>query len=180
MRFFTRQSVVKMVADAGLHITGLWGTVLDPLSGEVEIDAEALPGSIVNWVRHQPDALTYQFVVRAELGRPENFPVPELRPAIDLPPVNDAHSARFELAARERRVLDEEVPDLRRRVLTLRDHAIGAEAEIGVARAEIDSANASMRAAVADLAAVKASRTWRAGRMLTSPLGIVRRVLHRS
>jgi len=176
-RFFTREAVARMVAEAGLHITGLWGTVLDPLGCEVEIDDESLPGAIVEWVRRQPDALTYQFVVRAEFGRAEGSPVPKLIPAIELPAADDVHSARWALQARERHILDEEVPDLRRRILTLRDHAIGAEAAVAVAQAEAEAANAGMHGAAAELAAVKASHTWRVGRLVTSPLSLVKRAL---
>jgi len=137
VRFFTRESVVRMVADAGLHITDLRSTVLDPLGGEVEIDDESLPGTIVEWVRGQPDALSYQFVVRAEFGRADGTPVPDLLPAVELPPADDAHSARAALDAAEtaeRRILLDALADVRRRNLTLRDHAIGAEAAVGTTR----------------------------------------------
>jgi len=183
LRFFTRASVAQMVADAGLRITDLRGTVLDPLGCEVEIDDESLPGTIVEWVRHQPDALTYQFVLRAEVGRAEGAPVPELLPAVELPPVDDVHSARAADEARdaaevaERRVLIDELSDLRRRTLTLRDHAIGAEVAVGAARAEVEAARADLRGALTELAAVRRSRTWRAGKMVLSPIGVVRKIL---
>jgi 2-polyprenyl-3-methyl-5-hydroxy-6-metoxy-1,4-benzoquinol methylase len=184
--FLTRESVVRMVADAGLHVTCLRGTVVDPLGCEVEIDDESLPGAIVEWVRQQPDALTYQFVLRAEVGRADETPVPGLLPAVELTPTNDAHSTRAALEARERQVLDDEVPDLRRRILTLRDHAIGAEAAVGTARAEVEVAKAEVEVAnghrhraMTELAAVKRSQTWRTGKMVLSPVGVVRRILHR-
>ena len=192
LRFFTRESVVRMVAEAGLHITSLRGTVLDPLGCEVEIDDDSLPGTIVDWVRHQPDALTYQFVLRAEVGTAQEAPAPELLPAIELPPADDAHSARAAIEARdaaeeaERRILIDELTDVRRRILTLRDHAIGAEAAVGVARNEVEAAKNEVEAAkeetqraLAELAAVKRSRTWRAGKMVLSPVGVVRRTRHR-
>lgn len=192
LRFFTRESVLRMVADAGLHVTRLRGTVVDPLGCEVEIDDESLPGSIVDWVRRQPDALTYQFVLRAEVGSAEGPPVPNLLPAVELPPADDAHSARAALEVREaalaaeRPALIDELTDMRRRILTLRDHAIGAEAAVGTARteveaanAEVEDANAEVRLVRADLADVKKSQTWRAGKMLLSPVVLLRRILHR-
>ena len=69
--------------------------------------------------------------------------------------------------------------DLKHRVLTLRDHAIGAEAAVGAARAEVEAANGRVHWALTELAAVKRSRTWRAGTMLLSPLGVLRRIVHR-
>jgi 2-polyprenyl-3-methyl-5-hydroxy-6-metoxy-1,4-benzoquinol methylase len=200
IRFFTRESLVQMVTDAGLHITDFLSTVVDPLSGEVEIDDKALPGAIVDWVRRQPDGLTYQFVLRAEVGRPdEGMPIPDLIPAAELPRAVDEHSARAALEARDaaespnRRVLIDELTDLRReltdfrrRILTLRDHAIGAEAAVGTARAEVQAAKAEaqllherLHGAQTDLAAVKESRTWRTGQMLLTPVRVVRRMSHR-
>lgn len=72
-----------------------------------------------------------------------------------------------------------EITDLKHRLLTLRDHAIGAEAAVSAARAEADAAKADLARAVAELAAVKRSRTWRAGRVVLSPVGVVRRILRR-
>jgi len=197
IRFFTRESVVQMVTDADLHITDFLSTVVDPLSGEVEIDDKALPGTIVEWVRRQPDGLTYQFVLRAEVGRPdEGMPIPDLIPAVELPTADDEHSARAALEARDatespnRQVLIDELRDLRRHILTLRDHAIGAEAAVGTARADVEAAKAAAKAeaqllnerlhgALTDLAAVKGSRTWRTGQMILTPVRAVRRVRHR-
>jgi 2-polyprenyl-3-methyl-5-hydroxy-6-metoxy-1,4-benzoquinol methylase len=185
LRFFTRESVLLMVAGAGLHITDLRGTVLDPLGCEVEIDDESLPGTIVEWVRRQPDALTYQFVLRAEVGRADGAPVPDLLPAVELPPTDDAHTARAALEARDaaeipnRRVLIDELTDVRRRILTLRDHAIGAEVAVSTAQAEVKAATADLHHSLTELAAVKKSRTWRTGKLVLSPVGVVRRILRR-
>jgi 2-polyprenyl-3-methyl-5-hydroxy-6-metoxy-1,4-benzoquinol methylase len=185
LRFFTRESVLLMVAGAGLHITDLRGTILDPLGCEVEIDDESLPGTIVEWVRRQPDALTYQFVLRAEVGRADGAPVPDLVPAVELPPADDAHTARAALEARDaaeipnRRVLIDELTDVRRRILTLRDHAIGAEVAVSTARAEAMAATADLHRSLTELAAVRESRTWRTGKLVLSPVGVVRRILRR-
>jgi 2-polyprenyl-3-methyl-5-hydroxy-6-metoxy-1,4-benzoquinol methylase len=185
LRFFTRESVLLMVAGAGLHITDLRGTILDPLGCEVEIDDGSLPGTIVEWVRRQPDALTYQFVLRAEVGRADGAPVPDLLPAVELPPADDAHTARAALEARDaaeipnRRVLIDELTDVRRRILTLRDHAIGAEVAVSTARAEVKAATADLHRSLTELAAVKESRTWRTGKLVLSPVGVLRRILPR-
>jgi len=69
--------------------------------------------------------------------------------------------------------------DLKHRVLTLRDHAIGAEAAVGAARAEVEAVNGRLNRALTELAAVKRSRIWRARTMLLSPDGVLRRILHR-
>ena len=190
IRFFTRESLLRMVADAGLHVTSLRSTVQDPLGCEVEIDDESLPGTIVDWVRSQPDALTYQFVLRAEVARVDGAPVPELLPAVELPQADDAHSARAAYAARDaaenadRRVLIDELTDVRRRNLTLRDHAIGAEAAVEAARVEAAAAEAKARLAdervhlaLTELVAVRQSRTWRIGKVVLTPVVFARRIL---
>lgn len=75
LRFFTRKTLETMLSDAGLTVEELRGTVADPLQCEVQIDDETLPAGIVQWVREQPYAMTYQFVVRAVVGtRPRRGP----------------------------------------------------------------------------------------------------------
>lgn len=65
IHFFTRVSLLAMVAAAGLAVVDLRTTVLDPLGSEVEVDPNGLPAGVVEWVRSQPDAMSYQFVLRA-------------------------------------------------------------------------------------------------------------------
>ena len=185
IRFFTRQSALDMVHGAGLVVTNLYGTVLDPLGCEVEIDDESLPWSIVDWVRQQPDANVYQFVIRAVLGEARD--APELVPAVEPPVVEDAHTerARVEAALHDgsdgRSDLVTEVIDLRRRVLTMRDHAIGAEAEMGTARVEVERARAGELAAIAErermVEELKSTVSWRLGTKLVGPIARVKRLV---
>lgn len=107
LRFFTRSSLMALLADAGLCAVEIRTTVLDPLGCEVEVDAESLPEGIVDWVRAQRDAMTYQFVVRAV--------------------VNDAAGAAL-AAARERDELREQLTDAER-------HAAQLEGRLQEARA---------------------------------------------
>ena len=72
-----------------------------------------------------------------------------------------------------------EIADLKHRLLTLRDHAVGAEAAVRLSRKEAEAAKDEAQRALAELAAVKASRTWRTGKMALSPVGVVRRTLRR-
>ncbi|MDO8108549.1 class I SAM-dependent methyltransferase [Isoptericola sp. b441] len=65
LRFFTRASLRALLRTAGLVPTELRRTVVDPLGGEVRIDPATLPAGLIDWVRAQPDADTYQFVWRA-------------------------------------------------------------------------------------------------------------------
>ncbi len=68
--------LLDLVEGAGLAVEHLRSTVADPLAVEVDVDRERLPPTVVEWVRHQPEALNYQFVVSAVRAR-----AGEVRPA---------------------------------------------------------------------------------------------------
>src|SRR5450830_1580355 len=170
-----------MVRSAGLVVTRLWATVLDPLGGEVEIDADQLPWAVVDWVRRQPDANVYQFVVRAELGQDDGT-TPELVPAAGIPDLDDVHTERGRIEARLHRGTDgredvvSEVLETRHHILTLRDHAIGAEAAVGSARLKVERARRESERIVEEL---KRTATWRVGTRLVSPLARAKRLIRR-
>lgn len=188
IRFFTRDSFSDLFDEAGLSMTDLRSTVVDPLASEVKVDGNALPGAVVDWVRRQPDSMHYQFVARAEVSAARRA-TPDLVPAVELPRVIDEHTERAEREATlaqlppEAEQMVAQLMDLRRRLLMARDHAIGADAAVGLARAELEVARAdagglrieleALRAehasAVRELDQLKRSRTWRAGRLLVAP-----------
>ena len=182
VRFFTRESTLAMVRSAGLVVTHLRAIVLDPLACEVEIDADQLPWAVVDWVRRQPDANVYQFVVRAELGQDDGT-TPELVPAVGIPEVDDVHTERGRIEARlhrgthGREDLVSEVLETRHHILTLRDHAIGAEAAVGSARLKVESARRESEQIVKEL---KSTATWRVGTRLVSPLARAKRLIRRA
>lgn len=205
LRFFTRESFLAMLRDAGLRVMEFHSTVMDPLGSEVAIADAELPGTIVDWVRHQPDAMTYQFVIRAVVDDP-NAAVPESIPAVPIPVVEDVHSRRaqeeFDRVASlsERDELIIEVAELGRRVLTLRDHAVGAEASVGTARAEVERQAAiaehvrgrlresteavherdrELHLARLELQKVRRSSSWRIGNTIVRPASALRRWVKR-
>jgi 2-polyprenyl-3-methyl-5-hydroxy-6-metoxy-1,4-benzoquinol methylase len=65
IRFFTRRTLLAMLRSAGLVAVDVRTTSLDPLAGEVPVDVDRLPPGVVDWVRQQPDAFSYQFLLRA-------------------------------------------------------------------------------------------------------------------
>jgi SAM-dependent methyltransferase len=69
-----------------------------------------------------------------------------------------------------------EIIDLRRQLLTLRDHAIGAEASVGAARFEVEAVKADLGRALAELSAVKRTVTWRLGSIFLFPFRVLRRI----
>ncbi|WP_324650845.1 hypothetical protein [Georgenia sp. H159] len=67
---------------------------------------------------------------------------------------------------------DDEVAELKHRLLTLRDHVIGLEATTATARAQ---AARAQREAQQQLEEMAASATWRAGRLAVAPASWARR-----
>jgi 2-polyprenyl-3-methyl-5-hydroxy-6-metoxy-1,4-benzoquinol methylase len=161
IRFFTLDTLLAMLHDAGLSVTDLRSTVADPLATEIGIDATALPPDAVDWVRHQAYAQSYQFVLSAIVDTDGSAgPEPEVQPAIDVEPMYDIHTEQVELRAQiahlqealeqQREHSQQQITALRRQVLTARDHAIGSEATVGRMRAEIQRAQADAHEARRD------------------------------
>lgn len=107
LRSFNRQSLLRLLADAGLVATELRGTVADPLEGAFGVPQRTLPFGITEWVRDHPDAMVETFQVSARPVVPgDRVDVePELVPAVDPATVRltDAHTERAELVRSERR-----------------------------------------------------------------------------
>ena len=176
VRFFTYSTLLSLIHDAGLVVDDLRATVADPLAGSVSVDAERIPASIIEWVRSQPYALDYQYIVSARLREEgDNQTVPRAAaPAIPL------EIARAQDRFTEKARLEEEA---RHKVLTIRDHIVGLEAR--AAKAELAAALAEatatehkeiselMRVEVARVAEdremIRRSATWKAGRIITAP-----------
>lgn len=141
LRFFTYDTVCELLEGAGLAIEELRSTVLDPLGTEVDIDPHRLPPTLIEWVRHQPHSLVYQYVAAARpLATGETRgPRPVLEPALPLDDVRieDEHTERMRAEQEERH-----------RMLTVRDHIIGLEASTASAAGR--AARANTRARFAD------------------------------
>ena len=170
--FYTRKSLLALVAEAGLGVEHLRATVVDPLVAPVKIDLGGLPRTVIEWVRRQPDALHYQFILSARVLEPgETPPAP---PAV-VPSVAHDQVRQRDLYTQE--LVDEE-NDLHA-LLTTRDHVIGLEAQLARAlEKEADARKALKRAKERNAAqrrSYEASTTWRAGRFLTRPMRMLRR-----
>lgn len=141
IRFFNRASLLEMFRDAGLVVEDLRASTADPLAVEVAVDADRLPDTVVEWVRHQPDALVYQFVVAARLPEPgeevEVSRVPLVAAVADEQVrAIDKHTKRHD-----------EVLALKHRELTVRDHIIGLEAATATAQTRAQIAERRLKGA---------------------------------
>jgi 2-polyprenyl-3-methyl-5-hydroxy-6-metoxy-1,4-benzoquinol methylase len=145
VRFFDRAGVQALHDQVGLTVDVLRGVVLDPLGTEVDVDADALPASVIAWVREQEDSYVYQFLTSARRARSgDSRELPELVPAVPVESVrlDDQHVRRHaeELQAVEHlgdlaTLRETENAELRHTVMTQRDHIIGLEAMTATARA---------------------------------------------
>jgi len=116
IRFFTRRTLLAMLGGAGLVAVDVRTTSLDPLAGEVPVDANRLPRGVVDWVREQPDAFSYQFLVRAVRD--------------DAAGVLEAAALQREELARRLATAEAEAASLRLEVETLRAARERAEADV--------------------------------------------------
>lgn len=182
VRFFTYSTLLDLVQSAGLTVDTLRATVADPLAGSVSVDAERIPASMIEWVRSQPYALDYQYILSAHrrlAGDRQDVPG-AAAPAVPL------EIARSQDRFTEKARLEE---SSRHKVLTIRDHVVGLEAR--AAKAELAAALADAMAAefkkdselmrievdrvAEDREKIRRSTTWKVGRFITAPGRILRR-----
>jgi 2-polyprenyl-3-methyl-5-hydroxy-6-metoxy-1,4-benzoquinol methylase len=64
LKFFTRDSVEEMLEDAGFLVTELRRTKQGIFDTEIEIDRDQVSDESLRQVREDPEALTYQFVLK--------------------------------------------------------------------------------------------------------------------
>jgi 2-polyprenyl-3-methyl-5-hydroxy-6-metoxy-1,4-benzoquinol methylase len=65
LRFFTRESIEKLLSDAELGIVTLRRQKLNIDASEVRFDTAAVPPEMIEALSNDPDATTYQFVLEA-------------------------------------------------------------------------------------------------------------------
>ncbi|WP_244931677.1 class I SAM-dependent methyltransferase [Nocardioides sp. W7] len=140
LRFFSRRGLVDLVRGSGYAIDELRATVVDVLSREVVYDPEPLPPGIIEWVRDQTDAMTFQFLVRAH---PDDdaatAAVPPLEPVVPFRTLRPEDRWTEQAEAERTKT---------HKLLTQRDHIVGLEAATAAARARVahaETARASVR-----------------------------------
>jgi 2-polyprenyl-3-methyl-5-hydroxy-6-metoxy-1,4-benzoquinol methylase len=65
LRFFTRESIGQLLDDAELCITEIYLQKLEIGASEVAFDPTRVPAEVMEALERDPDARTYQFVIRA-------------------------------------------------------------------------------------------------------------------
>jgi hypothetical protein len=127
IKFFTQETLLELFERVGMVVDVLRSTVADPLAVEIKIDDSLVLPTVIDWVRHQPGALDYQFVVSARPAKDEDDvgEHPLLEPAVpyETVRVEDEYT---------RQMRDEQ--EVRHRLLRMRDHVIGLEAAVASAQ----------------------------------------------
>jgi 2-polyprenyl-3-methyl-5-hydroxy-6-metoxy-1,4-benzoquinol methylase len=141
VHFYSRAGVLELFSAAGLIVEELSATLADPLEVEVVVAADRLPASMIEWVRHQRDALVYQFVVSARVARDEDGAA-----SADVPlvPAVPEESVRRVDKFTQRSAAELEK---RQEQLNVRDHIIGLEAAAATAQARAGRAAQQLKTA---------------------------------
>lgn len=150
VRFFTLDSIGELFSGAGLAISSLKATVLDPLSAGISFDDRALPGDIVEWVRDQEGAFDFQYIVQArpvDAMEDLNGVLPDVQRLASINRPDDDHAQRrrdrrfAEAVARGKAEQLASFEEERYKLLTTKDYATGVESELGRLRYEVGQRN---------------------------------------
>lgn len=159
VRFITWATLQDLLADAGLVVSAAWMTTADPLATEVDVDPALLPEGVADWVRAQPLALGYQFVVTARRALPGE--VGTTAEPLPAGPVVTPAEPPAVVSLREE-------SELLHRTLADRDAELREAKEI-ITYQEVAALEAEQR--------VRASTTWRVGEFVLTPLRLARRAI---
>jgi 2-polyprenyl-3-methyl-5-hydroxy-6-metoxy-1,4-benzoquinol methylase len=170
LRFFTRASIQDLFEETGYVVTHWLRQRLDV--GETEIQVPQVPEAVREWLASDPEATTYQFVLRALVSDSSTAQLRLLREEVEeLRPHRDA--ATHLAAAREEL---SELRPLREEVVSLRDEieAVRRAHEVQGQRL-VNERVAFAEGLTYVQATVYGSRSWR----LTKPLRAVAAMLRR-
>jgi 2-polyprenyl-3-methyl-5-hydroxy-6-metoxy-1,4-benzoquinol methylase len=171
LRFFTRASIQDLFEETGYVITHWVRQRLD--LGETEIKVPQVPEAVREWIASDPEATTYQFVLRALVSEPANQLKTMREELAELRRHRDASvqlaAAREELG--ELRPLREEVTSLRAENEAVRRAHLVQGQRLVNERAAFAEGIAHVQATV------YGSRSWRITAPLRAMSGLKRRFL---
>src|SRR5262245_32546607 len=169
LRFFTRASIQDLFEETGYVITHWLRQRLDV--GETEIKVPQVPDAVREWLASDPEATTYQFVLRALVSEPASQ-LKTLREELEaLRPDRDA-AAQLAAAGEELeelRPLAEEVASLRAEIEAVR------RAHEAQGQRLINERVAFAEGLAHVQATVYGSRSWRLTKPLRAATGWMRR-----
>lgn len=159
IRFFTRDNLRALLRDAGFAATDFLRTTAGVFETELRVQAEDFDPALVEQVLADPDALTYQFVVRA-VPDDADFSVTAMREQFEArleEAVREiaAAEARADRAERER----EEVRSaLQAQLTAMHEQVVARDEELERLRSTIDAMNRTAAVRVTSKARSAVSR----------------------
>ena len=88
LRFFTLESIRDMMQQAGYRIAKVRRVLVDPFATELHLKEASYPPDLVESLRNDVEAMTYQFVIKATVApgdpRPQRSRPPRVRPGAAL------------------------------------------------------------------------------------------------
>lgn len=149
LRFFTRESISQLVEDAGFHLVELHRVMRPPFETELEVDANTVSPEVLRAALADPEAQSYQFVLRAV-------------PADGSPEV-EARARRF--------------ADLDHALTQERAQRVALELDVALLQEKVDALSAQLTEAnlsVIELDLVRRTKTFRATAGLRRAYGTLR------
>lgn len=161
LRFFTRDNLTALLRDAGLAPSDLLRTTAGIFETELGLRPEDVPAELVEQVLQDPDASTYQFVVRA-VPESADWAVSRMREQFE----ERERAAEQLLRAEQARVAAAEdrvgvvLGEMQERLSAMHDQVVARDEEIAQLRAELQ--------------ALHGTRTLRATRRARAAYGALR------
>jgi 2-polyprenyl-3-methyl-5-hydroxy-6-metoxy-1,4-benzoquinol methylase len=193
LRFFTRDTIEDLVISSGYLISDLRrvvSDVRDPSQAPTlaVANADLIPPALVQAATEHPEASTLQFVLKVVPESGGAWDETSSRALIARARVDrrDAEARVCALVDRVSQLEGERSALLAQMQATMvsRDALIGLEATTGTLRRELDDANRQLselrEEGSVELANVLSSLSWKAGRVVTGPLRLIRFVLRKS
>ena len=157
LKFFTRSTILELFSSTGYKVDELYGTTTPLGTTELKIDLTRFSSEILRAVHESPDSDVYQFVVKATaVETPNQSLLDEIVPVnhdtsrtellAELSALNNIlHATRNELKVRDlqlsdaRQELDSSKRQLELTRLEQKDYIIGKLAELGEAKARLET-----------------------------------------
>lgn len=182
LRFFTRESFEELLDEADLGLAVLHRHELNLDASEVPVDMEAVPVAVREQLESDPDARTYQYVVKALPMSREGLREVQAR-LRELAGLREARDRVIELEGALAAIGGRE-GELRRALIDAHDQLLRRDAEIEAAqkvivgkdidieniRMELDRVNGELVSALAGLDQIRSSTLYRLAAALKSLL----------
>lgn len=123
LRFFTRASARKLLADAGLSVVAVDRVVVPPFATELGVDPGTAPADLVAQILEDPDAETYQFVIKAVMDDADAATSAALARLAEIEDELLRADHGLTRCEQENALLRAELTELRDRLPTLEEHS---------------------------------------------------------